>query len=100
MPTPSPDPLEDPQAVFDTITALANSDPIDWRAIAKFLTDLGWKLDRSGRLPDVIARKKFNPGPEVAAYVPQAHLPPFVRGVPRELKLTQVIGRSGLDGGY
>ena len=30
------------------------------------------KLDRSGRLPDVIARKQFRPGPEAAAFVPQA----------------------------
>jgi hypothetical protein len=72
MPIPTPDPLNDPQAVFDTITALANTNPIDWRAIAKFLKALGWKLDRSGRLPDVIARKQFRPGPQVAAYVPQA----------------------------
>jgi hypothetical protein len=72
MPIPAPDPLNDPQGVFDTITALASTSPTDWRAIAKYLKALGWRLDRSGRLPDVIARKKFNPGPEVAAYVPQA----------------------------
>src|ERR1017187_4501820 len=72
MPTPTPDPLNDPQGVFNTITALANTNPPDWRAIAKFLRDLGWKLDRKGRLPDVIARKEFKPGPGVAAYVPQA----------------------------
>ena len=72
MPPPAPDPLNDPQDVFNTITALANTNPIDWHAIAKFLKALGWKLDRSGRLPDVIARKRFKPGPEVAAYVPQA----------------------------
>ena len=72
MPTPHPDPLNDPQGVFNTITALANANPIDWRAIAKFLRALGWKLDRGGRLPDVIAHKRFKPGPEVAAYVPQA----------------------------
>jgi hypothetical protein len=64
--------LNDPQAVFNTITALAMASPPDWRAIAKLLRDLGWKLDRRGRLPDVIAHKKFKPGPEVAAYVPQA----------------------------
>ena len=72
MPTDDPGPLNDPQAVFDTITVLANADPTDWRAMAKFLKNLGWKLDRSGRLPDVIARRKFKPGPEVSAYVPQA----------------------------
>jgi|ERR1017187_6903824 hypothetical protein len=33
---------------------------------------LAWRLNRSGRLPDVIARKQFRPGPQVAAYVPQA----------------------------
>jgi hypothetical protein len=27
------------------------------------------------------------------------HLPPFARGLPRELKLAQVIGWSGLDAG-
>jgi hypothetical protein len=72
QPPPPPDPLDDPQGVFDTITALANTSPTDWRSIAKFLKALGWKLDRSGRLPDVIARKKFKPGPAVAAFVPQA----------------------------
>ena len=72
MPTPAQDPVNDPQAVFDTITALANTDPPDWRAIAKFLKGLGWRLDRSGRLPDVIARKQFRPGPQIAAFVPQA----------------------------
>ena len=72
MPTPTPDPLNDPQGVFNTITALAMTSPPDWRAIAKLLKDLGWKLDRGGRLPDVIAHKKFSPGPEVVAYVPQA----------------------------
>ena len=72
MPIPTPEPLNDPGAVFDTITALANTNPIDWRAIAKYLQALGWKLDRPGRLPDVIARKQFRPGPQVAAYVPQA----------------------------
>ena len=72
MPIPTPDPFNDPQGVFDTITALANTNPVDGPAIAKFLKALGWKLDRRGRLPDVIARKKFSPGPEVAAYVPQA----------------------------
>jgi hypothetical protein len=66
------DPLDNPQGVFDTITALANTSPTDWRGIAKFLKALGWKLDRSGRLPDVIARKQFKPGPQVAAFVPQA----------------------------
>ena len=72
MPTPAPDPVNDPHAVFKTITELANTDPTDWRAIARFLRSLGWKLDRSGRLPDVIARKQFRPGPGVAAFVPQA----------------------------
>ena len=72
MSKPSPDPLNDPGAVFKTITVFANTSSPDWRAIAKFLKDLGWKLDRSGRLPDVIARKQFRPGPEVAAFVPQA----------------------------
>jgi len=33
--------LNDPQGVFNTITALANTNPIDWRAIAKFLKALG-----------------------------------------------------------
>jgi hypothetical protein len=72
MPTPPPDPLNDPQAVFDTITALASTSPTDWRASAQYLKALGWQLDRSGRLPDVIARKQFRPGPQVAAFVPQA----------------------------
>jgi hypothetical protein len=72
MPIPTPDPLADPQGVFNTITALAMTSPPDWRAIAKLLKDLGWKLERRGRLPDVIAHEKFRPGPEVAAYVPQA----------------------------
>jgi len=58
--------------MFNTITVLAMTSPPDWRAIAKLLRDLGWKLDRRGRLPDVIAHKKFKPGSEVAAYVPQA----------------------------
>ena len=72
MPIPSPDSLNDPQAVLNTITALANASPTDWCAIAQFLKALGWKRDRSGRLPDVIARKQFRPGPQVAAFVPQA----------------------------
>lgn len=69
---PPPDPFDNPQGVFDTITALANTSPPDWRAIANFLKALEWKLDRAGRLPDVIARKQFRPGPKVAAFVPQA----------------------------
>ena len=72
MPTPPPDPLNNPQAVFDTITALASTGPTAWRAIARFFRALGWQLDRSGRLPDVLARKQFTPGPQVAAFVPQA----------------------------
>ena len=72
MSKPSPDPLNDPGAVFKTISAFANTSSPDWRTIARFLKDLGWKLDRSGRLPDVISRKQFRPGPEVAAFVPQA----------------------------
>ena len=68
----TPDPLNDPGAVFDMITALANTHPTNWRAIGRFLNDLGWKLDRKGQLPDVIARKQFKPGPGVAAFVPQA----------------------------
>jgi hypothetical protein len=71
-PTRFPDPLSNPEAVFDTIIALANTDPTDWRTIARFLRALGWKIDRSGPLPDVIARKQFRPGPGVAAFVPQA----------------------------
>ena len=72
MPSSAPDPLADPHAVYETIMALANTSPTDWRSIAKFLRALGWKLDRSGRLPDVIARKQYRPGPQVAAFVPQA----------------------------
>ena len=55
-----------------TITALANTDPAGWRAIAKYLKVLGWQLDRTGRLPDVIAHKQFQPRPQVAAFVPPA----------------------------
>lgn len=70
-PIPTPDPINDPAGVFETITAFGKTNPTDWRAVGKFLKDMGWRLDR-GRLPDVIARKQFKPGPEVAAYVPQA----------------------------
>ncbi len=72
MSNPPPDPLNDPHGVFQAIMALSNTHPPDWRAIARFLKALGWQLDRSGRLPDVIARKQFQPGPGVAAFVPQA----------------------------
>jgi len=33
MPIPPPDPLTDPQAVFDTIEAVARTHPTYWRAI-------------------------------------------------------------------
>jgi hypothetical protein len=42
-----------PKAMLDTITALADTHPTGWRAIARFLKALGWSLDRSSRLPDV-----------------------------------------------
>jgi hypothetical protein len=58
--------------VFDTLTALANTSPTDWLASARFLRALGWQLDCSGRLPDVLAQKQFSPGPQVAAFVLQA----------------------------
>jgi hypothetical protein len=72
MPIQTPDPADYPEGVVETITAMANTSPPDWRAIAKYLKVLGWQLDRKGRLPDVIARKQFRPGPGVAAFVPQA----------------------------
>ena len=71
-PFPTPDPINDPRGVYETIDALAHAEPTDWRAIAQFLKALGWKLDRKGRLPDVIARKQFKPGPGIVAYLPQA----------------------------
>ena len=72
MKTPVPDPYNNPKQVYETLEALIHAQPLDWRPIAKYLKGLGWKLDRSGRLPDVIARKQFQPGPQLAAYVPQA----------------------------
>jgi uncharacterized protein (DUF2236 family) len=72
MKIPAPDPFNNPKQVYETLEALVHAQPPDWRAIARYLKGLGWKLDRSGRLPDVIARKQFRPGPQVAAYVPQA----------------------------
>jgi hypothetical protein len=68
----APDPLEDPREVYDTITALANTNLTDWRAIEKLLRALGWKFDRKGKQPDVIAHKRFKPSPKITAYVPQA----------------------------
>ena len=70
--TPTPDPIDDPSGVFDLIMDLSNADPPNWRGLAKVLKDLGWELDRSGKLPDVIARKQFKRGPGMTAYMPQA----------------------------
>jgi len=69
---PTPDPIDDPNGVFDLIMSLSNASPPNWRALAKVLKDLGWELDRSGQLPDVLAHKQFRPGPGVTAYMPQA----------------------------
>ena len=71
-PIPTPDPINDPNGVYRTLDALVKTKPTDWRAIAEYLKGLGWELDRKGRLPDVIARKQFKPGPQLVAYVPQA----------------------------
>ena len=71
MPIQTPDPADYPEGVVETITAMANTSPPDWRAIAKYLKVLGWQLDRKGRLPDVIARKQFQPGPGVAFFIPR-----------------------------
>ena len=70
-PIPAPDPLNDPNGVYDTLNALMRTQPTDWPAIAKYLKALGWQFDK-GRLPDVIGRKKFEPGPGLVAYLPQA----------------------------
>ena len=69
---PPPDPIEDPHGVFDRILALYYASPTDWHALAKVLEELGWKIDRSAPLPDVLARKQFRPGPGMTAFLPQA----------------------------
>ncbi len=71
-PIPAPDPINDPNGVYETLDALINTKPTDWRAIAKYLEALGWQFQRKGRLPDVLGRKKFEPGPGFTAYLPQA----------------------------
>ena len=71
-PNPSPDPINDPNGVYRTLEALARTQPTNWRAIPDYLKALGWKLERKGRLPAVIARKQSKSGPGLVAYVPQA----------------------------
>ena len=71
-PIPAPDPINDPNGVYKTLDTLIKTQPTDWPAIAKYLQGLGWQFDRKGRLPDVIGRKQFKPGPGLVAYLPQA----------------------------